>query len=202
MSKRWSKKEIKYLESISDWYSPSEVINRCQAWAKRNNLPVRTRKSISLKLSRLGLCASAHCAEKALSRRALRDNLGIGRHRLEKLIELGLPVDRKSSLVPTQKAKDWFYWNKNISLAAPYLEGANKDFLDWWLGPVIVRRIKKASYTPLKNRTPKKVLINGKVYVSLTAASKALYLSRSAIPKAIERRQETIDDKHFHLMDS
>ena len=59
---KWTFEEVRQLELIGDQYPLEITIKKYQRWARLKNQPLRTGKSIHIKLSRLGICYSKRVA--------------------------------------------------------------------------------------------------------------------------------------------
>ena len=85
---KWTFEEVRQLELIGDQYPLEMTIKKYQRWAKAKNQPLRTGKSIHIKLSRLGICYSKRVASgDLLSTGDVADILGFSTSRMVYVVD-------------------------------------------------------------------------------------------------------------------
>lgn len=185
--RKWTDAELNYIEKIAGKYPPTIAVDKFLERAKKWGWLTRKREDIAYKMRGAGLSVHPYYAETHFSKYGLAKNLEVPVGRIYKLIELGLPATSKGRIT-TKSATDWLHWNKNIYAAKPYLSGANEEFLSWWLGDLLVRRIRTAPQAltrPLKKPIAVWNPTTGQIWETATAASKDLHISDTTIRASI-----------------
>lgn len=206
----WSPREIEQLRRMATNLQREELVRFYQAWAKARNLPERSRSAIFGAASIHGISLAA--AGATITPKRIAKILGVGHSRIERWLQDGLPHSRPRRREGSQQSAVRYVRRAHLVAFArekpEHFGGIPRGNLymllrNMELATSIAERF-PVNPTMIRRRSIRvRCVETGQEYESLSAAAKAMFVTKQALDGAIARggksagyHWEKIDEQH------